>query len=48
MKKQKETYKENYYDIVPYQIIIISKRLKELPKKKKGKTHTDLSNYKLK
>lgn len=45
MKKQKEIYKENYYDIVPYQIIIISKRLKELPKKKKkGKTHTDLSN----
>jgi len=45
MKKQKEIYKENYYDIVLYQIIIISKRLKELPKKKKkGKTNTDLSN----
>lgn len=39
MKKQKETYKENYYDIVPYQIIIISKRLKELPKKKKKVRH---------
>jgi len=37
MKKQKEIYKENYYDIVLYQIIIISKRLKELPKKKKKK-----------